>query len=206
MPHSAERHSQVRALAHRLANGKMSWADYREQRHATVELLVSGAEEIEYAKPVVFEDTTLPKEHELSRVYIDVDELEREPKRWPAFLAVGALGLVIGAAAWVLWQSTRPPVIAEAPVVVMSGAEAALAEFLEADDWSAPALGALQERWTGFSDLQRTEARRSMTWREMQGDLRDRLNQQKVLATVDESGEAQAQLERLERLRNELQR
>ena len=205
MPHAAELHSQVRALAHRLANGKMSWADYREQRHAAVELIVSGAEPIEYSAPVVFEETTMPKEHDLSQVYIDLDEVDGEPRRWPAYLAVGVLGAVIIAAGWVIWQSMRPPVVAQAPVVVMSGAEAAIAEFLTTGDWSADALATLTERWSGFGDIQRQEARRSMKWRELQGELRNRINQHKVLVTVDESGESQAQLERLEALQRALQ-
>ena len=171
MPHAAELHSQVRALAHRLANGKMSWADYREQRQATVELLVSGAEPIEYSPPVVFEDTTLPKDHDLSQVYIDLDEVEREPRRWPAYLAVGALGAVIVAAGWVLWQSQQPPVVAEA-VVVMSGAEAALDEFVKTADWSPQDIDELGARWPSFPADEREAARDSMTWRDLQMDLR----------------------------------
>src|SRR5690606_9444701 len=96
-------------------------------------------------------------------------------------------------------------VVAQAPVVVMSGAEAAIAEFLTVGDWSADALAGLTERWSGFGDIQRQEARGSMKWRELQGELRNRVNQQKVLVTVDETGEAQAQLDRLEALQRVLQ-
>src|SRR5690606_38255707 len=195
MPHAAELHSQVRALAHRLANGKMSWADYREQRQATVELLTSGAQPIEYAPAVVFEETTLPKEHELSQVYIDLDEVDGEPRRWPAHLAVGMLAAVIIAAAWVLWQSTRPPVVAEAPVAQMSEAEAALDAFVMARDWSADAVVHLNERWQAFEPVERQEARGTLAYRNLQIDLRQQINQQSALVTVDETGEAQAQLE-----------
>ncbi|MEX0899477.1 MAG: hypothetical protein WD081_02170 [Gammaproteobacteria bacterium] len=205
MPHAAELHSPVRALAHRLASGKMSWADYREQRAMTVDAIVRGDDPLNYSQAVVFEDTTMPKEHELSQVYIDVDALEREPKRWLAGAAVGLLAVVLLAAAWVLWRSSEPPVVAEAPVVVMTGAEAALKSFLDDGDWSAASLDQTVTEWSQFSDAQQDEARRTATWRRLQSRLREQINQQRVLATVDESGDAAAQGERLVEFQQALQ-
>ena len=182
----------------------MSWVDYRNERAAAVEAIVNG-DSLSYSRPVVFEDTTLPKEHELSQMYIDVEALEREPRRWPAAIAVGALGLTIIGAGWILWQNSRPPVVASAPVVVMSGAEAALAELLTADDWSAEALAATQADWAVYGADERAAARRTATWRRLQSRLREEINRQRVLATVDETGEAAAQEARLVEFQQGLQ-
>ena len=205
MAHSPELHSPVRALAHRLAGGRMAWVDYRNERAAAVEAIVNG-DSLSYSRPVVFEETTQPKEHELSQNYIDVEALEREPRRWPAAVAVGALALTIIGAGWILWQNSRPPVVASAPVVVMSGAEAALAEFLAADDWSSDALAMTQADWGVYAADERAAARRTASWRRLQARLREEINRQRVLATVDETGEAAAQEARLMEFQKALQR
>ncbi len=205
MPHAAELHSPVRALAHRLACGKMSWADYREQRAAAVDGIVRGEDSLNYSQAVVFEDTTMPKAHELSQVYIDVDEIDRAPQRWFLRVALGVLVIVLLGAAWVLWRSSEPPVVASAPVVVMTGAEAALSSFLENGDWSASALDETAMEWNRFSDAQQDEARRTVTWRRLQSRLREQINQQRALVTIDETGEAAAQGARLTEFQRALQ-
>lgn len=206
MPHAAELHSPVRALAHRLASGKMSWADYREQRAMAVDAIVRGDDPLNYSQAVVFGDTTTTDGGDRSQVYIDVDALDRaEPRRWLAGVSVGLLGVVLVAAVWVFWRSSEPPVVASAPVVAMSGAETVLKSFLDSGDWSAAALESTTNEWSQFSDAEQDDARRTTTWRRLQSRLREQINQQRVLATVDESGEAAAQGKRLVEFQQALQ-
>lgn len=190
MPHAPELQSQVRALAHRLAAGQMSWVDYRDQRAALVTAIARGEQPLEYAPARVYDDSTMPKDTALSHVLIDTDAPARPKGRWAAILAVVALALALVAAGWILLREPAPPAVATAPVVTMSGAEAVLDDFLRAGDWTPAAMADALDGWHGYSEEQRALARRSATWRRLRTALRQQINQQQVLATVDDSGEA----------------
>lgn len=207
MAHRPELQSPVRALAHRYAAGRMSWADYREQRAAVLADILDGREPLSYGPAEVFDDSTAPKEHELSQVLINLDEIEgTAAPKWPAVAAVLALGLVIVVAGWAVWQSLKPPVTASAPVVEMSPAEGALHRFLTVGEWDEQAIDGALAEWSARSAEERAAARRTATWRRLQQALREQTNQQRVLASVDESGEAAAAVERLERFQQRLSR
>lgn len=198
MPHRPELASPVRTLAQMLAAGRISWAEYRTQRAEKVAAIIRGAQPLTYDKPLVFSDSTAPKEHELSQVLIDLDEIEGTPRaRWPAMVAVALLGVVIVVAGWAIWRSLQPPVVASAPVVQMSAAEAVLQRFVAAEEWTVDAFDATLAAWRAEPAADRATARRSATWRRLQQQLRERVNQHEVLATVDATGEAAAQVERL---------
>lgn len=198
MPHKPEHASAVRTLAQKMAAGRISWAEYREARADAVHAIVNGDVPLTYDKPLVFGDSTMPKEHELAQVLIDLDEIEGTPRaRWPAIAAISVLGIVIVVAGWAIWRSLQPPVVASAPVVQMSSAEGVLHRFVTVNEWSPEALEATVAAWQAEPADDRAAARRSATWRRLQQQLRERLNQQQVLATVDESGEAAAHEQRL---------
>lgn len=198
MAHKPEYASTVRTLAQKMAAGRISWAEYREARADAVHAIVNGDAPLTYEKALVFSDSTMPKEHELSQVLIDLDEIEGTARaRWPAIAAISVLGIVIVVAGWAIWRSLQPPVVASAPVVQMSTAESVLHRFVAADEWTADAFDATLAAWQAEPADARAAARRSATWRRLQQQLRERLNQQQVLSTVDGSGEAAAQEQRL---------
>lgn len=204
MPHAMEKQSQVRALAHLLAHGQISWADYREQRAEKVRRIVAGDDPITYDKAIVFDDPTSPKDMTIDHVVIDMNEVEREPARWPAFVAIAALGLVILASGWVVYQSQKPPVVATAPTVDMAVGEKLLADFRDTGDWSAAAIERLVGDWNSLTREDRAAAMGSLSWRRIQNDIRQRINEQQALKPIDESGEAAAQEARLSALRETL--
>lgn len=204
MPHRPELHSQIRALAHLLAAGQISWADYRERRAEAVTAIVDGEKPLVYSPAKVFDDPTTPGDRNTEQVYIDLEELERPPRRWPAVAAVAALGAVIVVGGWILLNPPPQPVVAAAPVVEMSRGEALIAAFVRADDWSGPAIDEMASGWQALPAEARTDARRTATWRRFQNQLREQINRQQVLASVDESGEAGAQEARLRALQESL--
>ncbi|MCA1797974.1 MAG: hypothetical protein LC632_00585 [Xanthomonadaceae bacterium] len=198
MPHKPEYASEVRTLAQKMAAGLISWAEYREARADAIHAIVNGEKPLTYEKALVFSDSTMPKEHALSQVLIDLDDVEGSARaRWPAIAAISVLGIVIVIAGWAIWRSLQPPVIASAPVVQMSMAEDVLHRFITGDQWSAEAFDETITAWQAEPADAREAARRTATWRRLQQQLRERLNQQQVLSTVDESGEAAAQEQRL---------
>lgn len=204
MPHQAELQSQVRALAHLLAHGQLSWADYREQRASAVRRIVRGDDTLTYDRAVIFDDPTAPSDQAVDQVIIDVSEIDAQPRRWPAVVAVAAFLVVAALAGWVIYNVQKPPVTASAPVVERAPGEAMLAGFQEAGDWSAAASEDLLDAWRTLTPEARAEARATATWRRFQNALREQINQQAALAAVDDSGLAEAEAERLRALRDAL--
>lgn len=204
MPHQAELQSQVRALAHLLAHGQISWADYREQRAGAVRRIVRGDDTLTYDRAVIFDDPTAPTNQSVDQVILDVSEIDAQPRRWPAVIAVGAFLVVAALAGWVIYNVQQPPVTASAPVVERTPGEAMLTDFQELGDWSAAASDNLMDAWRALTPDARAEARATASWRRFQNALRAQINQQAALAAVDESGLAEAEAERLRALRDAL--
>lgn len=204
MAHAPELHSQVRALAWRLSSGEISWADYRERRAKIVNAILNGEQTLEYKKPVVNEDATTPKHHDTEQVFIDVDAMERPPSRMPAYIAVGVLVAVLLGVGWILIQSAEPPVVASAPEMNLGPGEALLDEFVRGGEWSTQTVSTLTQDWQQLSAEAKEATKSSALWRRLQSQLRDQINQQRILMSVDETGEAQALLEHLQALQRAL--
>ncbi len=204
MAHAPELHSQVRALAWRLSSGEISWADYQERRATLVNAILNGEQTLEYKKPVVSEDATTPKHHDTEQVFIDVEAMERPPSRLPAYIAIGVLAVVLLGVGWILWQSSEPPVVASAPVLDLGPGESLLDKFVREGEWSGQTVAALTQDWQQLSGEAKAATKNSAIWRRMQSQLRDQINQQRILMSVDETGEAEALLEHLQALQRAL--
>lgn len=210
MAHEPALHSQVRALAWQLSCGEISWADYRVRRRALIEALLAGEVGLAYKRPIIKDDPTAPKHHDIEQVYIDIEELEREPSRLPVYLSVGLLAVLVVVLGMVMWGNHQLSQEREAreaaPAIQYAPGEALLRDFHRVDAWTHESLDAFIAGWRALDADERAAARGTAQWRRLETALNGRINNQQVLAGVDESGAAQRLYEALLAFRDEISR
>lgn len=205
MPHERESYSQVRLLAAEYAHGYIDRDEYRRRRAELISRIVAGDEQLEYVVP----EKPAPRGDETVTRYGEAEDFDmpRMPPVLPVAIGVGVLLVALVAGTWWLVSSPSPP-RAEATGSIerpaMAAGEARLHAFLEADEWSHASLDALADDWRALDADVRRDARGTGPWRRLQTRLRNRINEQQVLADYDESGEAAALEDKLRTLRETL--
>lgn len=182
--------SQLRELARQYSAGQMAREDYRKQRTSLLTDIASGRLVIDYRE-------ITPPKPSAPTVIIDVGEDEPEVRRVPIILGALLVVVAVGAGGFFyVRQQTAVPMQVRS-VVPQDPAVQAAEEFLRSQDWSSAGMSAFEARLAAFGPEQIAAARGEPAFAQLQRELRARIEDQKALASLDESGKAEAEILRL---------
>ena len=187
----AARFSQLRELARQFSAGQVGRDEYRRDRAALLEQVGNGKLAIAYR------EITPPKPAQPPTVIMDVGDDEPGSNRLP--IVIGALLLVAGLAGGTWWYINQQTAAPAALVDVAPKAEgvAVIEDFLQANDWSSAGIAEFERRWGALDAAHQAEGRNDPAFGRLETGLRSRIEDQLSVVSLDQSGQAQAEVTRL---------